>query len=156
MGYSISFITLPIKNMRFNLFWLNSAVHGVLFLRQIVLEMKLFDLEEKSLQKEGGKSGYRPKFVFEILLCSCSNRLIWHFTEVCCRKEFYQHFVKKKGMIKSCHSCRWICEDCLKMAKIVMTYKEIARFPLISDTFHGNCIWIFVFLVKKIVVPIRN
>ena len=51
-------------------------MHGVPFLRQIVLEMKLFDLEEKSVQKEGGKSGYRPKFVFEILLCSCSNRLI--------------------------------------------------------------------------------
>ena len=64
--------------------------------------------------------------------------------------------LKKKGMIKSCHSCRWICEDCLKMAKIVMTYKKIARFPLISDTFHGNCIWIFVFLVKMVVLPIRN
>ena len=67
-----------------------------------------------------------------------------------------KHFVLKKGIIKSWHSCGWICEDCLKMAKIVMTYKEIARFPLISDTFHGNCIWIFVFLVKMIVLPIRN
>ena len=41
-------------------------MHGVPFLRQIVPEMKLFDLEEKPVQKEGGKSGYRPKFVFEI------------------------------------------------------------------------------------------
>ena len=72
-------------------------MHGVLFLRQIVLEMKLFDLEEKSLQKEGGKSGYRPKFVFEIWLCPCTDQLICHFTEVCCRKEFYQTLCLKKG-----------------------------------------------------------
>ena len=140
MGYSISFITLPIKNMRCNSFWLNSTVHGVPFLRQIVPEMKLFDLEEKSVQKEGGKSGYRPKFVLEIWLCPCSNKLVWHFTELCFRKELDQIFCWKKGMIKSWHTCGWICEDCLKIAKSVMTFKEIARFPLISDTFHGNCI----------------
>ena len=56
-------------------------MHGVPFLRQIVPEMKLFDLEEKSVQKEGGKSGYRPKFVFEIWLCPCTNKLICHFTD---------------------------------------------------------------------------